>query len=214
MTLSPVIFGALLVVAMLFGGAIAWVVATARARETRARAETELRTRLSAETARAEHEAERRSSLDHELARVNEARNELDRKISAAEVQIRTAQERLEEQKEFLTSSRKEFEDTFKALSAAALEGSTKQFLELAEQRWKTSREEAAAVLKNYAAAGAAWQRYINKHDLAGVEGIADRVGVLQNGSLLVNEQVETLKARFCREWCLTRRCSRASSSR
>ena len=148
MTLSPVIFGALLVVAMLFGGAIAWVVATARARETRARAETELRTRLSAETARAEHEAERRSALDQELARVNEARNELDRKISAAEVQIRTAQERLEEQKEFITSSRKEFEDTFKALSAAALEGSTKQFLELAEQRWKTSREEAAADLE------------------------------------------------------------------
>ena len=148
MTLSPVIFGALLVVAMLFGGAIAWVVATARARETRARAETELQARLSAETARAEHEAERRSALDQELARVNEARNELDRKISAAEVQIRTAQERLEEQKEFLASSRKEFEDTFKALSAAALEGSTKQFLELAEQRWKTSREEAAADLE------------------------------------------------------------------
>ena len=148
MTLSPVVFGAALVVAMLFGGAIAWVVATARARETRARAETELQTRLSAETARAEHEAERRSALDQELARVNEARNELDRKISAAEVQIRTAQERLEEQKEFITSSRKEFEDTFKALSAAALEGSTKQFLELAEQRWKTSREEAAADLE------------------------------------------------------------------
>ena len=148
MTLSPVIFGAALVVAMLFGGAVAWVVATARARETRARAETELQSRLSAEAARAEHEAERRSALDQELARVNEARNELDRKISAAEVQIRTAQERLEEQKEFITSSRKEFEDTFKALSAAALEGSTKQFLELAEQRWKTSREEAAADLE------------------------------------------------------------------
>ena len=148
MTLSPVIFGAVLIVAMLFGGAVAWVVATARARETRARAETELQSRLSAEAARAEHEAERRSALDQELARVNEARNELDRKISAAEVQIRTAQERLEEQKEFITSSRKEFEDTFKALSAAALEGSTKQFLELAEQRWKTSREEAAADLE------------------------------------------------------------------
>ncbi|MDH3813349.1 MAG: DNA recombination protein RmuC [Acidobacteriota bacterium] len=148
MTLSPVIFGAALVVAMLLGGAIAWVVATARERETRARAETELQARLSAETARASHESERRSALDQELASVNEARNELDRKISAAEVQIRTGQERIEEQKEFITSSRKEFEDTFKALSAAALEGSTKQFLELAEQRWKTSREEVAGDLE------------------------------------------------------------------
>ena len=148
MTLSPVIFGAALVVSMLLGGAIAWVVATARERETRARAETELQARLSAETARASHESERRSALDQELASVNEARNELDRKISAAEVQIRTGQERIEEQKEFITSSRKEFEDTFKALSAAALEGSTKQFLELAEQRWKTSREEVAGDLE------------------------------------------------------------------
>lgn len=148
LTLSPVIFGAALVLAALFGGVVAWVVATARAKEARANAETELKTRLSTETARADHEAERRSGLEEELARVNEARNELDRKISAAEVQIRTAQERIEEQKEFITSSRKEFEDTFKALSAAALEGSTKQFLELAEQRWKTSREESVADLE------------------------------------------------------------------
>jgi ABC-2 type transport system ATP-binding protein len=40
---------------------------------------------------------------------------------------------------------------------------------------------------------------FLTTHDLAGVEGIADRVGVLQGGSLLVDEPVETLKARFCR---------------
>jgi ABC-2 type transport system ATP-binding protein len=40
---------------------------------------------------------------------------------------------------------------------------------------------------------------FLTTHDLAGVEGIADRVGILANGSLLVDEDLESLKARFCR---------------
>lgn len=39
---------------------------------------------------------------------------------------------------------------------------------------------------------------FLTTHDLAGVEGIADRVGVLNSGSLLVDEGLEELKARFC----------------
>ena len=40
---------------------------------------------------------------------------------------------------------------------------------------------------------------FLTTHDLAGVEGIADRIGILSNGSLLVDEDLESLKARFCR---------------
>jgi ABC-2 type transport system ATP-binding protein len=40
---------------------------------------------------------------------------------------------------------------------------------------------------------------FLTTHDLAGVEGIADRVGILKNGSLLVDENLESLKARFRR---------------
>lgn len=40
---------------------------------------------------------------------------------------------------------------------------------------------------------------FLTTHDLAGVEGIADRVGVLKDGTLLVDEGLEGLKARFCR---------------
>lgn len=36
-------------------------------------------------------------------------------------------------------------------------------------------------------------------HDLAGVEGIAERVGVLVRGALVVDERLETLKLRWCR---------------
>jgi ABC-2 type transport system ATP-binding protein len=39
----------------------------------------------------------------------------------------------------------------------------------------------------------------ITTHDLAPVEGIADRVGMLHDGRLVLDEEVETLKARFRR---------------
>lgn len=40
---------------------------------------------------------------------------------------------------------------------------------------------------------------FITTHDLAGVEGIAERVGVLRQGSLVLDEDQESLKARFRR---------------
>jgi ABC-2 type transport system ATP-binding protein len=40
---------------------------------------------------------------------------------------------------------------------------------------------------------------FLTTHDLSGVERIADRVGVIQGGSLLVNEKLDVLKARYCR---------------
>ena len=46
---------------------------------------------------------------------------------------------------------------------------------------------------------------FLTTHDLAGVEGITDRVGILREGSLLVEEQLEVLKARYCRlTWAAT----------
>lgn len=40
---------------------------------------------------------------------------------------------------------------------------------------------------------------FITTHDLAGVESLADRVGILKDGQLVLDEQMETLKARFRR---------------
>jgi ABC-2 type transport system ATP-binding protein len=40
---------------------------------------------------------------------------------------------------------------------------------------------------------------FMTSHDLAGIEGIADRVGILHGGRLMVDEELETLKARFRR---------------
>jgi ABC-2 type transport system ATP-binding protein len=40
---------------------------------------------------------------------------------------------------------------------------------------------------------------FLTSHDLAGVEGIADRVGILHEGRLVLDEDMETLKRRFRR---------------
>ncbi|PYQ56169.1 MAG: ABC transporter ATP-binding protein, partial [Acidobacteria bacterium] len=40
---------------------------------------------------------------------------------------------------------------------------------------------------------------FITTHDLAGVERIADRVGILREGRLVLDEEMEALKARFRR---------------
>jgi len=40
---------------------------------------------------------------------------------------------------------------------------------------------------------------FITTHDLAGIEGIADRVGILQKGKMALDEDLETLKGRFRR---------------
>jgi ABC-2 type transport system ATP-binding protein len=39
----------------------------------------------------------------------------------------------------------------------------------------------------------------VTTHDLAGIEGIATRVGILKEGHLVLDEEIETLKARFRR---------------
>ena len=38
---------------------------------------------------------------------------------------------------------------------------------------------------------------FLTTHDLSGVEGIADRVGILHGGKLVLDEEMETLKSRF-----------------
>jgi ABC-2 type transport system ATP-binding protein len=40
---------------------------------------------------------------------------------------------------------------------------------------------------------------FLTSHDLAGVEGVADRIAILMEGRLVVDEELEPLKARFAR---------------
>jgi ABC-type multidrug transport system ATPase subunit len=40
---------------------------------------------------------------------------------------------------------------------------------------------------------------FMTTHDLAGIEGIADRIGILKAGALVLDEEIETVKSRFRR---------------
>ncbi|MDH3404645.1 MAG: DNA recombination protein RmuC [Acidobacteriota bacterium] len=97
-------------------------------------------------TARAERE--RRAEAESEL-RATEARlSELDRELAVARERVATGAQLLAEQKRFIESSRKELEDAFQSLAAAALKGTSEQFLTLAQQRLETTRTRATADLE------------------------------------------------------------------
>lgn len=40
---------------------------------------------------------------------------------------------------------------------------------------------------------------FLTTHDLHGVEGLADQIGIIKDGALLINEPLDVLKARYCR---------------
>jgi len=68
--------------------------------------------------------------------------------LAVATERLVSTQRAVEEQRQFLVESRRQLEDSFKALAASALKGSSEQFLSLAEQRLKSSQTEAAADLE------------------------------------------------------------------
>jgi DNA recombination protein RmuC len=90
-------------------------------------------------------EAKRREDAEAALAVARAADAENARKLGAAETKVAEAQRLVADQQQFVERSRKDFEATFQALAAAALAGSTKQFLDLAEQRFATARTQSVA---------------------------------------------------------------------
>ncbi len=132
-----------LLIAFLAGALLAalTVFLWARARESRRMAADARRLAEAEVTARAE--SARRSESETRLAEVSAARDELDRSLASARTQLEALNGRLAEQQQFIEQSRTDLQNAFKALAGAALEGNTKQFLELAQQRFE--KTEAAA---------------------------------------------------------------------
>jgi DNA recombination protein RmuC len=97
-------------------------------------------------TARAERE--RRVEAENDLQETEGRLSELDRELAVARERVATGAQILGEQKRFIESSRKELEDSFQSLAAAALKGTSEQFLTLAQQRLETTRTRATADLE------------------------------------------------------------------
>ncbi len=104
--------------------------------------------RLSAAEAEARLAEERRQELETELEVVRAELAQFDRQAAVAQEKAEQAEALVAELKQFRENARKELEDSFKALAAEALTGSSKQFLNLAEQRFATSEERSKAELE------------------------------------------------------------------
>jgi DNA recombination protein RmuC len=116
---------------LLVGGALVGLVGFFVRRAILARIRLESASRVSTAEAIADNERTRRGEA------LAVARREVDR----SELEIQG-------QREFLEHSKKELENSFKALATAVLEGNTRQFLGLAEERFNRSRTEARGDLE------------------------------------------------------------------
>lgn len=103
---------------------------------------------LSAARAAAQLEETRREQLEAQLEEARSGLAELGNQVAVAREREAKAEQLIAELKTFGERSRKELEDSFKALAAQALEGSNKQFLTLAQERLKTSEERGRAELE------------------------------------------------------------------
>ncbi len=128
-----------LLAAFVAGMLVAWLAAAWR--------RSRLAERLAAAEATAAAERERRAELERQLAERQGDAAELSRRLAVAEDRFARTEALLEEEKGFLERTRRELENSFRALAAEALQGNREQFLTLAEQKLSVTRTQAAAEL-------------------------------------------------------------------
>jgi DNA recombination protein RmuC len=103
---------------------------------------------LAAARASLDAERSRRESLEAEAREARDAEGRAREELAALSERAESADRLAREQREFLETSRRELEDSFRSLATLALRGNTEEFLRLAEERWKTTRAEAAGDLE------------------------------------------------------------------
>jgi DNA recombination protein RmuC len=136
-----------LLTGLAIGAVIAWVLASGRgaARSTATLREAE--TRAAAATARTEELRGQVTSLERERDGLRSAATESERRQAAAEARVVEMSRHVDEERRSLDAARAHLSDVFKALAAEALSGSSQSFLRLAEEKFKTLRDEAAGDL-------------------------------------------------------------------
>jgi DNA recombination protein RmuC len=135
------------------GALCGWLAGSHRAREELRRHELEGARRVSAAETSREAEAGRRQALEEELRGLRAAKERADQEVVALAERMRAAERVIVEKGEFVETSRRDLENAFQALAASALKGNTEEFLRLAEERWRSSREQAERDLEERNAA-------------------------------------------------------------
>lgn len=104
--------------------------------------------RIAAAEATADAAEARRQDSEARLSLTQGQAHEVSQELAVANERLTATKQALDEQQAFLADSRRQLEDSFKALAASALKGTSEQFLSLAEQRLKSSQTEATAELE------------------------------------------------------------------
>ncbi len=114
------------------GAAVAWIVASARARAVAAAELAEVRSRLSAAEGVGAELRQHLAQREHELAAARTALEQERQARVEAQTRLAQAQENLQAQQRLLEEATARLTDTFRALSAEALRSNNQSFLDLA----------------------------------------------------------------------------------
>ena len=109
--------------------------------------------RLAAAEATSGAEISHKLETERELRQSQEHGSVLARELAVANERLESSRATLDQQRTFLAESKRQLEDSFAALAATALKGSSEQFLSLAEQRLKSTQTRANADLEERRAA-------------------------------------------------------------
>jgi DNA recombination protein RmuC len=136
-----------LIAGLAIGGVVAWLLASGRGSAMSAAAMREAEARAAAADARTGELRAQVSTFERERDSLRASATESERRSAAADARATEMARHVEEERRSLTEARAHLSDVFKALAAEALSGSTQSFLRLAEEKFKTLRDEAAGDL-------------------------------------------------------------------
>ena len=102
------------------------------------------RSRSSVDAGRADELRQRVQALDADAVNLRERAAAADRARVEAETRNIAAERRVEDERRFVDEARERLTDAFKALAADALSGSQRDFLQLADEKFKTLRADAS----------------------------------------------------------------------
>jgi len=138
---------AALIVGIAAGGAIAWLLARGRAAAMAADAVRAVEGRAAAADARVQELRTQIAAAQADLSALRQTLSRSEQARAAAEVHAQEEARQSAEQQRLLEEAKARLTDAFKSLAADALAGNNTSFLQLAEEKFKTLREEATGDL-------------------------------------------------------------------
>jgi DNA recombination protein RmuC len=137
-----ILFGAAL------GAAIAWLVVSLRTRVAGSDALRALESQAAAASARTDELRQRSAAVERDVSALRASLSEAERARSAADARADETARHAAAERRLLDEARQRLSDAFKALASDALSASSRDFLQLAEEKFKALRDDASVDLE------------------------------------------------------------------